>query len=488
VSNVKRERPEDYFSDWKAREALAEGLIPLVGKLYREQNVKCYIYGHSLFNVSVLDIMQAHRVVRQVEQNELSEFETFPVVKALSEMDLGPAHIDVGRLAVNYENDAEPNGISLEDYLKVEAASLIGAKNANPQPRDVVLYGFGRIGRLMARLLVEKTGSGDNLRLRAIVVRAGGAKNDLVKRASLLQRDSVHGPFRGTIRVDEERQSFVANGNEIKVIYASSPDSIDYTQYGIHDAIVIDNTGKWRDEEGLKLHLKSKGVGKVLLTAPGKGSLKNIVYGINHEQISDSDTIISAASCTTNAIAPPLKVIDDRYGIVSGHVETVHAYTNDQNLIDNYHKADRRGRSAALNMVLTETGAAKAVSKVMPQLAGKLTGNAIRVPVPNVSMAILNLTLEKPTSVDELNEFMRQVALHSELHKQIDYSNSPEVVSSDFVGTRCACIYDSQATLVNGNHVVVYLWYDNEFGYSCQVHRILEKMAGVQFAHCPEKI
>lgn len=486
VTDIQRDRPDDYFSDWKEREALAEDLIPLVGKLYREKNVKSYIYGHSLYNESVLDVMLAHRTVRQVEKNELSEFETFPVAKILSELDLGPAHIDIGRMAVNYEMEAKSKGVSIEDYVKAEVADLIGNDDDEGGPRDIILYGFGRIGRLMARLLIEKTGSGENLRLKAIVVRQGGAKNDLVKRASLLQRDSVHGPFRGTIRIDEERSSFVANGNEIKVIYANSPDTIDYTQYGIKNAIVVDNTGKWRDEEGLSLHLKAKGVSKVLLTAPGKGSLKNIVYGINHESIEDSDTIISAASCTTNAISPPLKVIDDEFGIKYGHVETVHAYTNDQNLIDNYHPADRRGRSAAMNMVITETGAAKAVGKVMPQFEGKLTGNAIRVPTPNVSMAILNLSLEKETTVEEINEFMRQIALHSELRKQIDYSNSPEVVSTDFVGTRSACIFDSEATIVNKSNAILYLWYDNEFGYSCQVHRVLEKMAGVKYAVYPK--
>jgi glyceraldehyde 3-phosphate dehydrogenase len=340
----------------------------------------------------------------------------------------------------------------------------------------------------MARLLIEKTDGGDCLRLRAIVVRKGSAPNDLVKRVSLLRRDSVHGAFDGTIRVDEERQSFVANGNEVKVIYANSPAEIDYTQYGIDNAIIIDNTGVWRDEEGLSQHLKSKGASKVILTAPGKGDLKNIVAGINSDLIQPSDTIISAASCTTNAIAPPLKAMDDEYGIVAGHVETVHAYTNDQNLTDNYHKASRRGRSAPLNMVITETGAAKAVGKVLPQLMGKLTGNAIRVPTPNVSMAILNLTLGRETSVEELNEFMRNQALHSALRNQIDYTASPEIVSTDFVGSRHACIFDAQATIVNGNQAVLYLWYDNEFGYSCQVHRILETMAGIHFAVYPREV
>ena len=488
MNDRKRERPADYFKDWKEREALAEGMIPVVGSLAREKSVKCYIYGKSLVNRSVLEIMKDHRYVRQVEANELSEFETFPILTELSKLDLGPAHIDVGRLAVNYYDKGAGQGLSIEEYVRRELADDIGSKDKPlEQPQDVVLYGFGRIGRLMARILIDKTDGGDTLRLRAIVVRKGKAPSDLVKRASLLRRDSIHGAFDGTIRVDEERQSFVANGNEVKVIYADAPDTIDYTEYGIDNAIVVDNTGVWRDEAGLSLHLKSKGVSKVILTAPGKGDLTNVVHGINHEIIDPSDKIISAASCTTNAIAPPLKAMDDEYGISAGHVETVHAFTNDQNLIDNYHKASRRGRAAPLNMVITETGAAKAVGKVLPQLVGRLTGNAIRVPTPNVSMAILNLTLNRETTAEEVNEFMRTRALHSSLRKQIDFSSSPEVVSTDFVGSRHACIFDAQATIVNGNQAVLYLWYDNEFGYSCQVHRILEQMAGIHYAVYPKE-
>ena len=486
MNDRKRPRPDDYFRDWKEREALAEAMIPVVGRLARKNGVKCYIYGRALVNRSVLEIMKAHRYVRQVEGNELSEFETSRVLEILGALELGPAHIDVGRLSVDYFDKEQGGGRSLEDYVRGEVADLIGS-DVKPvdEPVDVVLYGFGRIGRLMARILIDKTDGGDTLRLRAVVVRKGKAPNDLLKRASLLRRDSVHGAFDGTIRVDEERQSFVANGNEVRVIYADAPDSIDYTAYGIDRAIVVDNTGVWRDEEGLARHLKSRGVAKVILTAPGKGDLKNVVAGINNDIIAASDRIVSAASCTTNAIVPPLKALDDRYGIVGGHVETVHAYTNDQNLTDNYHKADRRGRSAPLNMVITETGAAKAVSKVLPQLAGRLTGNAIRVPTPNVSMAILNLSLGEETSVQELNEYMRGVALHSDMRKQIDYSNSPEVVSSDFVGSRTACVFDAQATIVNGRQAVVYLWYDNEFGYSCQVHRIVEQMAGIHYRVYP---
>lgn len=488
MTERKRPRPDDYFKNWKEREALAEGMIPLVGRLSREKNVKCYMYGRTLVNRSVLQIMKDHRYVRQVEGNELSEFETYPVFNHLAGLDLGPAHIDVGRLAVRFQEEGAAAGLTLEQFIERELADLIGNKvKPLEQPQDVVLYGFGRIGRLMARILIEKTDGGDCLRLRAIVVRKGKAPNDLVKRVSLLRRDSVHGAFDGTIRVDEERQSFIANGNEVKVIYADSPDNIDYTAYGINNAIIIDNTGAWRDEAGLSQHLKSKGASKVILTAPGKGNLKNIVAGINSDQIEPGDTIISAASCTTNAIAPPLKAMDDEFGIIAGHVETVHAYTNDQNLTDNYHKASRRGRSAPLNMVITETGAATAVGKVLPQLVGKLTGNAIRVPTPNVSMAILNLTLGRESTREEVNEFMRNQALHSSLRRQIDYTASPEIVSTDFVGSRHACIFDAQATIVNGKQAVLYLWYDNEFGYSCQVHRILERMAGIKYAVYPRE-
>lgn len=480
---MNRPTPDDYFQDWKDREALAEAMIPLIGQLYRQSNVKTYMYGSPLINRSVTDLMKAHRAVRQLEGNELSEFESFPLLKAMSDLNLGTAHVDLGKLTVRYMEQGSPSDVSA--WVKSELADLVdGQDKILNEPQDLVLYGFGRIGRLLARLLVEKTGSGDQLRLRAIVVRKGKG-NDLVKRASLLRRDSVHGSFKGTIRVDEERNMLICNGNEIQVIYASNPAEIDYTAYGINNALIADNTGVWRDEEGLGQHLKAKGASKVLLTAPGKGNLKNIVYGINNKDITADDKIISAASCTTNAITPVLKAIMDKYGISHGHVETVHAFTNDQNLIDNYHKGERRGRAAPLNMVITETGAAKAVQKAIPELAGKLTGNAIRVPTPNVSMAILNLQLEKDTDTEELNEYMRHVSLHSSLQQQIDFTNSPEVVSCDFVGSRHACIFDSKATQATDKSCVLYCWYDNEFGYSCQVVRCLEDMAGVKYKVYP---
>jgi len=483
MTEQKRPLPDDFFKDWKQREALAEGMIPVIGKLYREHNVSTYMYGNNMVNKSVTDLMKAHRFVRQVEMNELSEFETAPMLDAIASLQLGPAHLDLGKMVVKFQQGG--NGRSIEEFVHDELANIIGSDiKPLPQPQDVVLYGFGRIGRLVARILIDKAGGGDVLRLRAIVIRKGKLDNDLEKRAALLRRDSVHGSFKGTIRVLNESNTLVVNGNPIKVIYANSPEEIDYTEYGINNALIVDNTGVWKDNAGLGGH-RRPGASKVLLTAPAGDDIPNIVYGINHHEITPERKIISAASCTTNAIVPVLKCLLDEYGINNGHVETVHAFTNDQNLIDNYHKGDRRGRSAPLNMVLTSTGAAKAVAKAIPELKGKLTGNAIRVPTPNVSMAILNLQLGRDTSVEELNEFLRQKALHSSLQQQIGYTVSTEAVSTDFVGSRQACVLDSQATIVDGNSCVLYCWYDNEFGYSCQVVRCLEKFAGVVWPSYP---
>ena len=474
------QKPDQCLGEWIDREALAEAMIPLIGQLYRNNNVVTSIYGRGLINRSVIALLKAHRFARhrQADEAELSVNETHQILTTMSQMDLGAASVDLGKVVAKFK--AEGNGRSLDQFVRDELAEVAGKRNTTGVHKgtDVVLYGFGRIGRLLARILIEKTGGGDGLRLRAIVVRKG-AENDLVKRASLLRRDSVHGPFEGTIHIDAENNTITANGNLIQVIYSNDPASVDYTQYGIENALLVDNTGKWRDAEGLSQHLKCPGVARVVLTAPGKGELKNIVHGINHGEITADDKIVSAASCTTNAIVPVLKAVNDQYGIVNGHVETVHSYTNDQNLIDNFHKGSRRGRSAALNMVITETGAATAAAKALPVLKGKLTGNAIRVPTPNVSMAILNLNLEKATSREEINEYLRQMAMHSDLQKQIDFVNSQEVVSSDFVGSRHAGVVDAEATICSDNLVVLYVWYDNEFGYSCQVVRVMEDMAGV---------
>jgi glyceraldehyde 3-phosphate dehydrogenase len=482
-----REKVDDYFGDWKWREGLAELMVPIVGRLYRH-GVHIMIYGQSLVNASPIEIMKAHRFVRQIEGNELSELETFPLLERLSNLTLSDCEIDLGELTVRcpFFDDLADNPDKINSYLKEELDVSSSTSSRPNEPKDIVLYGFGRIGRLMARLLVQTTGPGNYFRLKAVVVRKGG-ENDLVKRASLLRRDSVHGRFIGTIRVDLDNDLLVVNGNPVKFIYASGPDDISYEKLGINKPIVIDNTGIWRDEAALSKHLNC-GASKVILTAPAKGNIRNIVFGVNDNSLTDSDNIISAASCTTNAIVPVLKVLSDQYGIENGHIETVHSYTNDQNLIDNFHTGDRRGRSAPLNMVITSTGAVKAVAKAIPELSGKLTGNAIRVPTPNVSLAVLVLNLKKEVTKVELNEFLKNSAFTSKYRQIIGYTNSPEAVSTDFYSSPFATIVDSQATIAEGKQVTLYCWYDNEFGYSKQVLNLTKKVAKIELPRFPKAI
>jgi len=470
-------------NDWSEKIALAQEMLPLIGQLHRNNDVVVSIFGRLLVGATDIDIIKAHRYARRVADREMKLNQTIPVLRELVDMDLGTASVDLGRLATGFEKSG---GTDLRAYLDEQLAEIVG-QHTESEPRDVVLYGFGRIGRLLARILIQREATYGGVRLRAVVVRKN-SEDDIVKRASLLRRDSVHGAFDGTITVDKDNDIIWANGTKIQMIYSNSPAEVDYTAYGIKDAIVVDNTGRWRDREGLSQHLESKGVGRVVLTAPGKGDLLNVVYGINHDKISADEKIITAASCTTNGITPVLKVLNDRYGVEHGHVETVHSFTNDQNLIDNFHKGTRRGRAATLNMVLTETGAAKAVSKALPEFEGKLTGNAIRVPTPDVSMAVLNLTLEQEVDRDEVNNFLRKVSLHSDLRQQISYIHSPEVVSTDFVGTTHAGIVDGLATIASGKHLVVYVWYDNEFGYSNQVIRIVEEVAGARPQIYPRRL
>ena len=482
----KRRRPrvDDYFGDWKWREALAESMVPVIGKLFRN-GVHLLMYGRPLINCSAIEIMKLHRFVREAEGNELSEIETYPIIEQISKMKLMPCEIDIGEIVVHLLKNKE---LDAEHYVNKMLEGQHRTKRSYPlRPKDVVLYGFGRIGRLLTRIMVSDTGAGKKWRLRAVVVRESNLEDDLIKRASLLRNDSVHGTFPGTIRVNKRNNSLIVNGNEIFFINSNDPKKVNYKQYGIKKATLIDNTGAWTDEDGLNQHVKNPSVDRVILTAPAKGKIKNIVFGINDERLKDDEKILGAASCTTNAITPPLKLIDEAYKIQSGHIETIHAYTNDQNLVDNYHKSDRRGRSAALNLVITDTGAAKAVSDVIPELKGKLTANAIRVPTPNVSLAIMNLNLKKSVGVEELNELFKQAAFHSNLRTIIDYSNSIDGVSSDFYSSEFACVYDAQATITNFNSVTIYVWYDNEYGYSRQVVRLLKKVLGVNLIRYPKQ-
>lgn len=438
---------QDHLAKRQAQENSAVELIVALAKL-NANNVNVLFFGERV-SLSVADILTKHA------NAGLNVADTLALAQALSvantTVDLGQA-VKAGKTAADFASGQE-----------VPAT-------------DVVLYGFGRIGRILARLLMSRPASDKGLQLKAIVVRPAG-EGDLAKRGSLLERDSVHGWFDGSVEIDTANNGIIAGGRFIKVIYASDPSEVDYTAHGINNAIVIDNTGKWKDEAGLGKHLASKGVAKVLLTAPAKGDIKNVVYGVNHKTIG-SDKIVSAASCTTNAITPTLKVLHDEFGIVNGHMETVHAFTNDQNLVDNHHKADRRGRAAPLNMVMTSTGAASAVAKAIPELKGKLSGNAIRVPTPNVSLAILNLNFEKAVgTADELNAFIKAKSQSIEWQEQIDYSDSPEAVSTDFVGSEKVAIFDAKATIAADNRATMYVWYDNEMGYSTQVIRVAEEMA-----------
>mgnify|MGYP001435133805 FL=1 len=481
----KRILPEDCFGDWKWREALAESMIPLIGALYRD-GVNILIYGKSLVNESPVSIMKAHRFARQTDNNELSELETFPIIKYISSLNLCDCEIDVGEIAVKcpFFDQIKSDDSQLPDFLNKELVSVIDKDSSRPdEPTSIVLYGFGRIGRLVARMMTQTTGPGNYFRLKAVVIRKA-SNDDIYKRASLLLRDSVHGSFDGTVRVDEENSTLVINGNAVKIIYANSPDDVKYSDHNIINPLVIDNTGVWRDYDSLSKHINS-GASNVILTAPAKGDIKNIVYGINDNIVSDEDQIVSAASCTTNAIVPVLKAINDKYSIEGGHIETVHAYTNDQNLIDNFHKGDRRGRGAPLNMVITTTGAVKAVAKALPELEGKLTGNAIRVPTPNVSLAILSLALDTNVTVDEVNSYLQSVAFHSKYREIIGYVNSPEVVSTDFYSSSFASIIDSQATIVSGKRITLYCWYDNEYGYTKQVINLSKKIGNINLPRLP---
>jgi glyceraldehyde 3-phosphate dehydrogenase len=433
--------------------------------------------------------MRAHRFARQSDDNELSELETFPILQHLDNLSITDCEIDIGELAVRFPNfsNLKNDSSGLSEYINNELSDVVNIESDRPvRPKDIVLYGFGRIGRLVTRMMIQNTGPGNYYRLRAIVIRKAG-DDDIYKRASLLSRDSVHGSFDGTVRVDEEKSTLVINGNPVKVIYASSPAEVNYSDYDIESPLVIDNTGVWRDFDGLSKHIESN-ASQVLLTAPGKGDIKNIVYGVNDNILEDSDQIISAASCTTNAIVPVLKVINEHYGIDGGHIETVHSYTNDQNLIDNFHKGDRRGRGAPLNMVITSTGAVKAVGKAIPELADKLTGNAIRVPTPNVSLAILSLVLNVNVDKDDINNYLKSMAFHSKYRETLGFVNSPEIVSTDFYSSPFASIIDSQATITSGKRVTLYCWYDNEYGYSKQVINLAKKIAGISLQRLPNPI
>ncbi len=461
------------------RKATTE-FIKIISDLWYDKAIEVVLFKNQIIDRNVSEIINLHEYAGQFVQKPISIFDSVELLRAINDLDLPPSKLDIGKLT--FEFHSEDNS----GYHDAKAFVIDKLKDARhyPEiaPKDVVLYGFGRIGRLLARELMAKTGKGNQLRLRAIVTRGPSDRVTLEKRATLLRTDSVHGPFSGTVEPDYEKEALLVNGTTVQMISASDPSEIDYTKYDIQDALVIDNSGAYRDKASLGKHLASKGVSRVLLTAPGK-DVPNIVHGVNHREFDPDETpIYSAASCTTNAITPILKVVDDSLGIRKGHLETIHAYTNDQNLVDNIHGKYRRGRAAALNMVITETGAGKAVAKALPALEGKLTSNAIRVPVPNGSLAILNLELKNKTSLESLNTIVKKYALEGDLVEQIKYSLSNELVSSDIIGSSAPSVYDSRATIVTpgGKNIILYVWYDNEFGYAQQVIRLAKYIAKVR--------
>lgn len=453
--------------------------ISIVNDLWYEKSIELVLFRNSLINKNVGEILSLHEYAGKFVGKPISIFDSTEIAEAIKSLNLPPAKLDIGKLTFEYIK----NNNTTKDAKGFISEVLKDAQNFNGiKPKDVVLYGFGRIGRLLARELMAKTGKGNQMRLRAIVTRGEINQEVLEKRASLLKNDSVHADFNGTVQVDLKNEALIINDTTVKMISANQPEDIDYTKYGINDALIIDNTGAFRDEAALSRHLKAKGAAKVLLTAPGKG-VPNIVHGVNQTNFDPkTNDIYSAASCTTNAITPVLKAIDDTYGVDHGHLETIHAYTNDQNLVDNMHNKYRRGRAAALNMVITETGAGKAVAKALPVLEGKLTSSAIRVPVPNGSLAILNLKLKSETTKDHVNATMKKYALEGDLVEQIKYSIDNELVSSDIVGNAAPSIFDSHATIVDGksDNVVLYIWYDNEYGYSHQVMRLAKYISEVR--------
>ncbi len=456
----------------------AAQLLKTIQDLWFDRAVELVLFRNSLIDKSVAEVLDLHHYTHAFVEKPISVTESLRIAEELLEMETPPAKIDLGKLTHEFQNESD----KYEDVNDFLVSKLIGIEyHCHITPKDVVLYGFGRIGRLLARELMTKTGKGNQLRLRAIVTR-GQITNEIIdKRLSLLKSDSIHGEFHSNVIADYDNNALIINGTTVHLISSNAPENIDYISYGIEDALVIDNTGAFRDKAELSRHLKANGVSKVLLTAPGK-DIPNIVHGVNQKEFDlDENHIFSAASCTTNAITPILKAVEDTFGIENGHLETIHAYTNDQNLVDNMHHKYRRGRAAAINMVITETGAGKAVAKAIPQLKGKLTSNAIRVPVPNGSLAILNLNLKSKVSVDAINKCIKTYALEGELVEQIKYAINNEMVSSDIVGNAAPSIFDSNATISeHDKNCILYVWYDNEYGYSHQVIRLAKHIAEVR--------
>ncbi|MFY4731361.1 glyceraldehyde-3-phosphate dehydrogenase, partial [Nitrospira sp. BLG_2] len=342
MSLAYKDQYESELAEWILQEKAAIALIHVTGTLWFDKSVELVLFRNQLVDRSASEILNLHQNAKEIAKRPINIHDTLMLANELNRLDLAPSRIDIGRLEAewfqeknNFKNAGEFAANKLREFIGKEKHTIV--------PKDVILYGFGRIGRIVMRELIAQAGKGEQLRLRAVVTRSD-SDEDIIKRADLLRNDSVHGAFPGTVIEDFKNKCLIVNGHSVHMIAANDPSSIDYTKYGIQNALVIDNTGIARDREGLSKHLKSKGVNQVLLTAPGKGDIPNVVYGINEESFDHkNENIFSAASCTTNAIVPVLAVLEKTLGIERGHIETIHSYTNDQNLLDNYHKKYRRG-------------------------------------------------------------------------------------------------------------------------------------------------
>lgn len=324
----------------------------------------------------------------------------------------------------------------------------------------VAINGFGRIGRLSYRQLLEKS----NVEVVAI--------NDLTDNdtlAHLFKYDSIHGVFKGDVSSDAE--SITVNGQRIHAYAERDPKQLPWEKLGVD--VVLESTGRFVDETGAGQHIQA-GCKKVVISAPAKGNVPTVVIGVNDDTLNGSETILSNASCTTNCLAPMAKVLDDAFGIERGFITTVHAYTADQNLHDAPHKDLRRARAAALSIVPTSTGAAKAIGLVLPNLKGKLDGNALRVPVPDGSITDFTVILKREVGAEEINAALKTAA-DGPMKGILQYATDP-IVSTDIVGNMHSCIVDSELTTVMGNLAKVVGWYDNEFGYSSRIADLIAKI------------
>lgn len=318
----------------------------------------------------------------------------------------------------------------------------------------VAINGFGRIGRLVARAILERADSG--LELVAINDLADAKSNAL-----LFKRDSVHGPYKGEVEADGN--DLIIDGRRIHVTAERDPGKLPHGANGVD--IALECTGFFADRDQASAHLTA-GARRVLISAPAKGADLTVVYGVNHDRLSAEHTIVSNASCTTNCLAPVAKVMNDIIGIERGLMTTVHAYTNDQKILDQIHPDLRRARAAAMSMIPTTTGAARAVGEVLPELKGKLDGSAIRVPTPDVSIVDLTFTPKRDTSVEEVNGALKAASESGPLVGILEYSDEP-LVSIDYMHTPASSTVDSLETAVlEGKLVRVLSWYDNEWGFS----------------------